>query len=98
MKVIEKGVDRTAYVHVFVHGRVHPLEEYGQYVDARDGAICCYIAVEEDHKIRIDGKFKGTVGQIFPSSFRADTSSTDTCRCLRLYSGWRLPEGKLIPW
>lgn len=61
MKVIEKAGDRTAYAQVFVEGCVQPLEEYGRYVDARDGAVCCYIAVEEGHKVRIDGRFSGAV-------------------------------------
>lgn len=85
MKVTEKGADRTAYVHVFVHGRVSPLEEYGQYIDARDGAICCYVAVEEGHKIRIDGRFKGTVSKYLLCLPQANTDLTDPCRCLRLH-------------
>ncbi|KAF2630893.1 hypothetical protein BU25DRAFT_455948 [Macroventuria anomochaeta] len=59
MKVIEKGADRTAHANIYVEGRVQPLEEYGEYVDARDKAICCYVAVEEGHKIRVDGRFSG---------------------------------------
>lgn len=61
MKVIEKGVDRTAYAHITVEGRVNPLEEYGQYVDARNKALCCYVAVEEGHKLRVKGSFSGPV-------------------------------------
>ena len=61
MKVAEKATDRTAEVHIYVSGRVQPLEEYGQYISAEDKAICCYIPVDEDHKIRIGGKFSGTV-------------------------------------
>jgi hypothetical protein len=61
MKVLEKGNDRTAYVHVYVKGQVNPLNEYGQYIDARDRAVCCYVAVEEGHEIKIDGRFNGVV-------------------------------------
>lgn len=64
MKVIEKGTDRTAHAHVLVDGQVQPLEEYGEYVDARDGALCCYVAVEEGHKIKIDGRFSGAVSHV----------------------------------
>ncbi|KAJ4380040.1 hypothetical protein N0V86_004347 [Didymella sp. IMI 355093] len=59
MKVLEKGNDRTAYVHVYVKGQVNPLNEYGQYIDARDRAVCCYVAVEEGHEIKVDGRFNG---------------------------------------
>ncbi|KAF1929510.1 uncharacterized protein M421DRAFT_3981 [Didymella exigua CBS 183.55] len=59
MKVIEKGTDRTAFAHITVEGRVNPLEEYGQYIDVRDKAICCYVAVEEGQKLRIKGSFSG---------------------------------------
>lgn len=68
MKVIEKGTDRTAYVHIYAKGRVDPLEEYGQYIDSRDRAMCCYVAVEEGHEIKIDGRFSGVVCRTFPSA------------------------------
>lgn len=61
MKVIEKGTDRSAEVHVCVEGAVKPLGEYGQYIDANDKAICCYVPVVEGHKVQIRGKFAGTV-------------------------------------
>ncbi|KAI4951096.1 hypothetical protein J4E91_003801 [Alternaria rosae] len=60
MKVIEKGSDRRAQVHVYVEGRVAPLEEYGEYIDPRDKAICCYVAIDEGHKPRVGGRFTGT--------------------------------------
>lgn len=63
MRVIEKGADRTAQVYVHVKGRVTPSEEYGQYIDADDGALCCYVAVEEGQNIKVDGRFSGVVCQ-----------------------------------
>ena len=61
MKVAEKATDRVAEVHIYVEGKVHALEEYGQYISSEDKAICCYVPVEEGHKIKICGKFSGTV-------------------------------------
>lgn len=61
MKVIEKGADRVAHAHIHVEGQVNPLEEFGEYVDANDKAICCYVPVEEGLKIRVDGRFTGPV-------------------------------------
>jgi len=61
MKVIETDSDRRAQVHVYVDGRVAALEEYGEYIDPRDKAICCYVAIDEGHKPRIGGRFTGTV-------------------------------------
>jgi hypothetical protein len=61
MKVIEKATDRKAEAHVYVEGRVLALEEYGEYVDPIDKAICCYVPVEEGHKVKIEGRFSGTV-------------------------------------
>ena len=61
MKVAESDTNRTAEVHICVEGRLDPLEEYGQYVDPTDGALCCYVAVEEGEKIKFDGRFDGTV-------------------------------------
>lgn len=72
MKVVEKGTDRTAYVHMYVKGQVNPLNEHGQYIDARDRAICCYVAVEEGHEIKIDGRFTGVVRHM--SLFKALSS------------------------
>ncbi|KAJ8112085.1 hypothetical protein OPT61_g5460 [Boeremia exigua] len=60
MKVAEHGADRVAEAHVHVEGRVSALEEYGEYVDDHDKAICCYVAVEEGDKIRVSGRFSGT--------------------------------------
>jgi hypothetical protein len=61
MKVIEKGTDRKAEVHFYVRGRVPPVDEYGEYVDPVDNAICCFVPVEEGQKIGVNGKFGGTV-------------------------------------
>jgi hypothetical protein len=64
MKVIEKATDRRAEVHVYVEGKVGALGEYGEYIDATDKAVCCYVPVEEGHKVRICGKFNGTVSYL----------------------------------
>lgn len=61
MKVIEKGTDRRAEVHLHAQGVIDPLDEYGEYVDPVDNAICCFVPVEEGQKIRVDGRFNGTV-------------------------------------
>ncbi|KAJ4984490.1 hypothetical protein SVAN01_10042 [Stagonosporopsis vannaccii] len=60
MRVIEKGTDRMAEAHIYVEGQVNALEEYGQYTDTHDKAICCYVPVEEGHTIRVEGRFVGT--------------------------------------
>ncbi|CAN9176931.1 unnamed protein product [Alternaria alternata] len=60
MKVVEKDSDRTAEVNVFVEGQVPALKEYGEYIDPRDKAICCYVALYEGDKPRIRGHFSGT--------------------------------------
>lgn len=61
MKVLEENTDRRAEVHIYVEGKVKALEEYGQYIDATDNAICCYVPLKEGHKVKIGGKFTGTV-------------------------------------
>jgi hypothetical protein len=61
MKVEEKGTDRHAHVNLHVEGKVKALAEYGQYIDARDSAICCYVPVEEGDKVKLGGRFSGTV-------------------------------------
>jgi len=61
MKVIERGSDRRAQVNIYVDGQVAALEEYDQYIDPRDNAICCYVAINEGHKPRVGGRFTGTV-------------------------------------
>ncbi|CAN9391309.1 unnamed protein product [Alternaria sp. RS040] len=60
MKVVEKNTDRTAEVNVFVEGQVPALKKYGEYIDSRDKAICCYVALYEGDKPRIRGQFSGT--------------------------------------
>ncbi|KAF3034680.1 hypothetical protein E8E12_004042 [Didymella heteroderae] len=82
MKVLEKGTDRSAFVHIYVKGHVNPLNEYGQYIDAHDKAVCCYVAVEEGHEIKIDGRFNGvtlTVGY--------DCLVDGVCRKAHSYAG-----------
>ncbi|KAH7077292.1 hypothetical protein FB567DRAFT_608351 [Paraphoma chrysanthemicola] len=64
MKVVEKETDRRAEVHIYVEGKVEPLAEYGEYVDSKDKAVCCYVPVVEGHKVRIGGKFTGTTLKI----------------------------------
>jgi len=61
MKVIEKNADREAEIHVHVAGKLEALEEYGEYIDAIDKAICSYVPVDEGHKVRVFGRFNGTV-------------------------------------
>ncbi|KAF2790732.1 hypothetical protein K505DRAFT_390444 [Melanomma pulvis-pyrius CBS 109.77] len=60
MKVIEKGTDRSANVHLLRHQRVPPLDEYGELVNSDDKAIECFVAVEEGQQIKIGGRFSGT--------------------------------------
>lgn len=61
MKVIEKGTDRQAEVHLYVEGKLQALQEYGEYINPDNKAICCFVPVEEGHKPKITGKFSGTV-------------------------------------
>jgi hypothetical protein len=60
MKVIEKGTDRRAEVHIYVGEQVDALGEYGEYIDLKDKAICCYVPVEEGHQLKFGGRFSGT--------------------------------------
>lgn len=99
MKVIEKGADRTAGAHIYVDGRLHALEEYGQYIDAHDRAICCYVAVEEGDRIRVDGRFSGMVCQTSSSAcLGLMQDRTDPCRRLRRVGRRGLPQGELVCW
>ncbi|KAI4642407.1 hypothetical protein J4E93_007555 [Alternaria ventricosa] len=59
MRVIEKDTDRKAQVNIFVKGQVQALEEYGEYVDPRDNAICCYVPIDEGHQPKVGGRFSG---------------------------------------
>lgn len=61
MKVVEKDTDRKAEIHIYVKGSIKALEEYGEYVDGNDGAICCYVPIEEGQQPKFGGKFTGTV-------------------------------------
>ncbi|KAJ4301092.1 hypothetical protein N0V90_003182 [Kalmusia sp. IMI 367209] len=69
MKVQEKGTDRKAEVHLHIHETVNDLQEYGEYVDPVDNAICCYVAVEEGNIIKVTGKFHGTTLTIAHDTF-----------------------------
>lgn len=71
MKVVEKDTDRQAEVHVCVEGTVNALPEYGEYVDSRDKAICCYVPVEEGHRVKFGGRFSGTVSTASLSLFQS---------------------------
>jgi hypothetical protein len=61
MRVMEKATDRMADIHVHVEGQLNDLEEYGEYVDATDKAICCYVPVDGGDRVRVFGRFNGTV-------------------------------------
>ena len=65
MKVVEKDTNRRAQVNVYVEAKLEALSEYGEYIDARDKAICCYVPLEEGHQVKIGGRFSGTVSK-FP--------------------------------
>lgn len=67
MKVFEKETDRKANAHIFALGRVKELEEYGQYVDPVDKALCCYVPVEEGMVVKVGGRFTGTVSSFIES-------------------------------
>ena len=83
MKVVENATDRRAESHIYVEGRVDPLEEYGQYIDPKDKAICCYVPVEEGHKVKIGGKFSGTVSlSLFVTCIWANFENTDLDHCI----------------
>ncbi len=61
MRVSENDTDRKAEVHLHKEGKVPPLAEYGEYIDEKDGAICCYVPLTEDDKVKIRTNFQGTV-------------------------------------
>lgn len=61
MKVEEKGSDRHAELHIHKHEQVEELAEYGQYIDPYDGAICCYVPIEDGSIVKVAGRFNGTV-------------------------------------
>jgi hypothetical protein len=67
MKVTEKGSDRTAEAHIRIEGKLDPLEEYGEHVDPKDNAICCYIPVDEGDTLKISSRFSGTVSKLVRS-------------------------------
>ncbi|KAF2474981.1 uncharacterized protein BDR25DRAFT_340611 [Lindgomyces ingoldianus] len=59
MKVHEKGSDRKAEVEFWVLGGVSPCDEYGEHI-AGDGAICCFVPVEANQRIKLYTHFAGT--------------------------------------
>ncbi|KAF2281026.1 uncharacterized protein EI97DRAFT_18651 [Westerdykella ornata] len=64
MKVVEKNSDRRAEVNIYAAGFAKPLDEYGEYIDPTDNAVCCFVPVAEGDKIRVSGKFHGTTDRI----------------------------------
>jgi hypothetical protein len=87
MKVIEKGTDRKAEVNIFVEGQLSALEEYGEYIDPRDNAICAYVVLDEGHKPRVSGRFTGTVGVTCANLIDVSNKDPDTGCGLRYYRG-----------
>jgi hypothetical protein len=77
MKVIEKGTDRKAQVSIFVEGGISALREYGEYIDATDKTICCYVPLDEGHKPRIGGRFSGTVSIACRNSTHSSNEGSD---------------------
>ncbi|KAF2876463.1 hypothetical protein BDV95DRAFT_650561 [Massariosphaeria phaeospora] len=69
MKVQEKDADRKAEAHVLVEGQVAELPEYGEYIDKEDHAVCCFVPVEPRMKLKIGGRFHGTVHTIAYDAF-----------------------------
>jgi hypothetical protein len=97
MKVIEKGKDRTAEVHIHVEGKVDALGEWGEYIDATDKAICCYVPVEEGHKVKIGGKFTGTVSFLEALQFiQIHTDLPDPGCCIRCNCRRRPPQSLIL--
>lgn len=96
MKVVEKDSDRTAEVNVFVEGQVPALKEYGEYIDPRDKAICCYVALYEGDKPRIRGQFSGTVSPTCTCSTGLSDQFSDSGRGLGYYCGRSTSQGKLV--
>jgi len=96
MKAIEKDTDRTAEVNVFIEGQVPALKEYGEYIDSRDKAICCYVALYEGDKPRIRGQFSGTVSPTCTCSTGLSDQFSDSGRGLGYYRGRSTSQGKLV--
>jgi hypothetical protein len=69
MKVIEKGTDRRAEVHIYIDEQVPAVAEYGEYIDSKDKAVCCYVPVDEGHKLKFGGRFSGTVSTVSTKCF-----------------------------
>ncbi|CAI6342032.1 unnamed protein product [Periconia digitata] len=60
MKAREVDSDRIAEVNLHRNGRVSELDEFGEYCDPNDGAICSYVPVSDGDVIKIGGKCAGT--------------------------------------
>jgi hypothetical protein len=97
MKVVEKGVDRKAEVHIYVEGQVPALEEYGEHIDPVDKAICSYVPVEEGHQVKVGGRFSGTVSSPLKLvDFGANILSTDVDGRSRCRDRWHIPQSPFI--
>ncbi|KAF2650841.1 hypothetical protein K491DRAFT_761458 [Lophiostoma macrostomum CBS 122681] len=75
MKVVEKGTNRWAQVHLHARGVVNPLDEFGEWVDPTDDALCCFVPVEAGQKVKVEGRFAGTTKDI-----QFDVSIDGICR------------------
>jgi hypothetical protein len=82
MKVKEKNSNRRCEVHLYSLGSTKPLDEFGEYVDPNDGAVCCFVPVEERQKIKIGGKLRGTT-----TTIQCDVLVDGICRKAVMYSG-----------
>lgn len=66
MRVEEKDCDRKAEVRLHRHARIEPLDEYSEYIDSQDKAVCCYIPVSSGDQIKLAVAFWGTVsGRVY---------------------------------
>jgi hypothetical protein len=67
MKVAEKNSDRSAEVHLYVEGSTEALDEFNEYMDTADGAINCFVPIDLNNKVRVGGRFDGTVSVCTPA-------------------------------
>jgi len=95
MRVLEKDTDRKAQVNIYVKGQVQALKEYGEYVDPRDNAICCYVPIDEGHQPKVGGRFSGKVTITYINSSEVSDKITDFGRSLRHFCGWDTPQSRL---
>jgi len=91
MRVIERDTDRKAQVNIFVKCQVQALEEYGEYVDPRDNAICCYVPIDEGHQPKVGGRFSGKVTITYINSSELSNETKDSGCSLRHVRGRDTP-------